>query len=67
MPAVALQGAVIIEQQKTSLKYKKKCEKCGWVENGTSSMFVPSKGSKTTTQFMCPKCKNSQKVTIQGT
>lgn len=67
MPAVALQGAVIIEQQKTSLKYKRKCEKCGWVENGYVSALIPGRGAKTSSQFYCPKCKNNQKVTIQGT
>jgi len=66
MSAVALKGAVIIEQQGTRMKYKRKCEKCGWVDNSTISTSVPSKNSKSTTSFSCPKCRNNQKVEIQG-
>jgi len=64
--AVALSGAVIIQQQGSSLKYKKKCEKCGWVDNSTVSTSSPSKNSTSTTYFTCPKCRNNQKIMIQG-
>lgn len=65
--AIVLQGAVIIEQQGTNMKYKRKCEKCGWIDGSTVSSSSPSKNSKTNSTFSCPKCKNNQRIEIQGT
>lgn len=64
--AVALSGAVIIEQKGSQMKYKRKCEKCGWVDSSTVSTSAPFKNSTTTTHFFCLKCKNKQKIVIQG-
>lgn len=65
--AVAISGAVIIEQKGSQMKYKKKCEKCGWVDNSTNFGGAPSKNSTLTSSFTCPKCRNNQKLAIQGT
>jgi hypothetical protein len=64
---VALSGAVIIEEKGSQITYKNKCEKCGWVSNSTVSGSAPMRNSTTTSYFMCTKCKNNQKVTLQGT
>jgi Zn finger protein HypA/HybF involved in hydrogenase expression len=65
--AVALEGAVIISYENKMLKWKKKCEKCGHVDNNTiSEMWSGGSSTKKTTTYMCPKCKNNQKVVIQG-
>ncbi len=64
---VALQGAVIVKQNGLQISYKKKCEKCGNLDNSTTSTSAPStKSSKLTTSFRCSKCGNQQKVEIQG-
>jgi hypothetical protein len=64
---VALQGAVIVKQNGLQISYKRKCEKCGYLENSTVSTSAPStKSSKSTSSFRCPKCGNQQKIEIQG-
>jgi len=64
--AVALCGAVVTETNGTQMTYKKKCEKCGNVEPGETRTSAPSKSSKLTSSFMCSKCRNQQKIEIQG-
>ena len=65
--AIALSGAIIIEEKGSQMKYKRKCEKCGWVDNSTVSTSAPmSKSNTTTSHFFCPKCKNNQNIKIQG-
>lgn len=65
--AVAIQGAVILEQKGNMMKYCKKCERCGFVEsNIKTNTQQPGSHGKLTTSFQCPKCKNNQRVEIQG-
>ncbi len=65
--AVALSGAVIIEQKGSQMKYKRKCEKCGWVNTSTVTTGSPmNKTNTTTSYFSCPKCRNNQKIVIKG-
>lgn len=63
----ALEGAVIIQSDTSTgaLKYKKKCEKCGKVDNTTVNTYI--KTSTLNTSFYCDNCKSNQKVRIQGT
>lgn len=64
---VAEQGCIIVEDKGTLMKYKKKCEKCGYVETGGGTLTTaPRQFQKRTTSFKCPKCKNMQKVVIGG-
>lgn len=65
--AAALQGCVIVEDQGSRIRYKKKCEKCGWVDGSTVNDYAPMKGSTRESSFYCPECKVTQKVRIQGT
>ncbi len=62
---IALQGAVFTKQEGQRITYKKKCEKCGTVSQGTVQMSI-SANAKTTSFFRCGKCNNNQKVEIQG-
>jgi len=65
--AIVLQGAVIISHENQKLKWKKKCEKCGWVNNSyTLQGFTHSPSVTFNSSFICPKCKNRQKVIMQG-
>ena len=68
MPAIALTGAVIIEQKEhdNTIRWMQKCEKCGWVENGTHTQAAPGRGSTSSTSFTCPECKGRQDVRSQG-
>lgn len=65
--AVALKGAVITEVDSITktLKYKRKCETCGFVDNSTYRCNIPVSGT-TTSSFLCTKCKNVQEIAIQG-
>lgn len=67
MMAVVLSGAILIEQKGSQIKFKEKCEKCGWISSSTVTMGAPSKNSISSSYFLCPKCKNNQKRAIQGT
>lgn len=61
---VALQGAVIIEQDgRPYFKYKKKCELCGYVSGGSTGTSASS--GKLNSSFCCPDCGNQQKIQIE--
>lgn len=64
--AVAVSGAVIVDQTR-GLKYRKKCEFCGFVEGGCTIRALPRKGTTIKEQFTCPKCKKKVPIIIQGT
>lgn len=64
---VAEQGCIIVEDKGTMMKFKKKCERCGFVKTGGGTLTTaPRKFQKRTSSFKCPKCKNMQKVVIGG-
>lgn len=61
---VALQGAVIVEQDgKPYFKYKKKCELCGYIAGGNTGINATS--GKINSSFHCPDCGNNQKIQIE--
>lgn len=60
--AIALQGAVVTDVSKTILKYEKKCEKCGNLSGSVITGFFVGNRSAS---FICPKCKNRQKILIK--
>jgi len=65
--AVAISGCVITKQNDTTMKYKKKCDKCGFVESiEHNTQLVKHSSTKHTSSFRCPKCKTMNKVIIQG-
>ena len=55
---VAEHGCFIVEDKGTLMKYKKKCEKCGYVETGGGTLTTaPRKFQKRTTSFKCRNVK----------
>ena len=61
---VALQGAVVIEQDgRPYFKYKKKCELCGYISGGSTGTSASS--GKLNSSFHCPDCGNQQKIQIE--
>ncbi len=63
---VALQGAVIVEQDgKPYFKYKKKCGLCGYIAGGKTGITASS--GKYNSSFCCPDCGNQQKIQIETT
>jgi hypothetical protein len=62
--ACALTGAVIVNQNGTTVAYRKKCEACGHVEQGTSNMQIPR--GILSSSFFCSRCQRHQKIQIQG-
>jgi hypothetical protein len=64
--AIALTGAVIIEQRGSMMNYRKKCEYCGYVEGGGTTTCAPSSGNILTSSFHCQKCQTRNEVRVQG-
>ena len=66
MPA-ALRGAVIIgtRPEWKEVTYRKKCERCGWVDHSTVTTGVGT-GGVLTSGFNCPNCRQSQTIEITG-
>ena len=61
---VALQGAVIVEQDgEPYFKYKKKCELCGYIAGGNTGISATS--GKINSSFHSPDCGNNQKIQIE--
>lgn len=64
--AVALSGAVIVEQRGSLINYRRKCERCGHVEGGGTTTQAPSSGNTSVSSFRCQKCHTQTEVRIQG-
>ena len=64
--AIALTGCVVVDQNKMTMRYKKKCEMCGYLEPGQTLTALIKPGSKYSSSFLCPKCKKRNNVIIQG-
>ncbi len=64
--AVAISGAVIIEQDGVKVTYRRKCEWCGHVDGSTHTMDIPRTGTRSTMSFTCRKCKKKSKRIMEG-
>lgn len=64
--AIALTGAVIVEDRGGLTNYRKKCEVCGYIEGGGTTTSPPSRGSISVSSFHCQKCRSRNEVRIQG-
>lgn len=62
--ATVLTGAVITNDQRSSISYKDKCERCGNTQGGYNTPKL-NRGSNHTRFFRCQKCGNDQKVHIK--
>jgi DNA-directed RNA polymerase subunit M/transcription elongation factor TFIIS len=62
--ATAVMGAGLISQDGETVRYRKKCTKCGYEDSSSTSM--PIRNGDTREHFFCPKCKKMSDVVIQG-
>ncbi len=62
--AVALSGCVITEQHGVQIIYVKKCDYCGYVVPGSSSLGLGS--GIWNSGFQCPKCKKKVAIKIRA-
>ena len=60
-PRVAIQGCVITKDDGHTITIRRKCEKCGNVENSSETRASISMN----TTFTCRKCGNRQKLEIK--
>ena len=57
-------GVVFTSKGELVVKYGKKCRKCGYAD--TKLTTTPIQRGIRRTNFICPRCKKSQQVEIQG-
>jgi predicted RNA-binding Zn-ribbon protein involved in translation (DUF1610 family) len=62
--AVAGKGAVLVGQDGTTVKYRKKCTSCGHEDSSYKS--APISRGTTRVSFYCPKCRRNCAVEIHG-
>jgi predicted RNA-binding Zn-ribbon protein involved in translation (DUF1610 family) len=62
--AVAGKGAILVGQDGTTVKFRKKCTTCGQEDSSYKSIAI-SRGT-TRVSFYCPKCRRAQAVEIHG-
>jgi hypothetical protein len=61
---VGSSGAVILGQDGTSVRYRKKCPKCGYEDSSMKTMAIRSGVNRD--RFFCQKCRKLQQVEIHG-
>ena len=64
--AIALTGAVIVEDRGTLMSYRKRCGQCGYIEGGSTISSPPSQGGMLVSSFNCQKCRGINELRIQG-
>jgi len=62
--AVAGKGAVIVGQDGTTVKFRKKCTECGHEDSSWKTM--PITRGTTRVAFFCPKCHKQRHVEVHG-
>lgn len=64
--AQVIRGAVILNQNPTSMDYKRRCDRCGTILEPAekATLHGRSPGSKITRHFSCSKCGNQQTMEI---
>jgi ribosomal protein S27AE len=63
---VIVSGAVLMQRSGNRITIKKKCEKCGTVQNAVEVLDVPGRNVTHTERFTCFKCGNLQEIVLQG-
>jgi len=61
---VGSSGAVILGQDGTSVRYRKKCPKCGYEDSSVKTMAIRTGVNRD--RFFCQKCRKLQQVEIHG-
>jgi len=62
---IVLKGAIILRDDKFSMEWTGKCDKCGAVQNARNQGVDPGKGGTWKTSFRCSSCGNYQEVEIR--
>jgi hypothetical protein len=62
--ATAGKGAIIVGQDGTTVKFRKKCTTCGFEDSSWRS--IPITRGTTRVTFFCPKCRRSCAVEVHG-
>ena len=62
--SIALSGCVITEQNGRHILFQKKCEYCGYVAPGDTSLGLG--GGTWNSSFQCPKCKKRVEIKIRA-
>lgn len=62
--AVGSKGAIIVGQDGTHVKFRKKCMTCGYEEATRNSLKITN--GLTRVPLFCPKCRKRREVEIQG-
>jgi hypothetical protein len=63
--AIGVKGVMIVGQDGTNVKYRKKCTVCGNEDSCWNTMPIPT--GLTRVSFFCPKCRKRRDGEIQGT
>ena len=67
--AIALSGAVIVDDSGPMIRFEEKCERCGAMQPGvrsTTRHAIGDTASRLRSSFKCVKCGNHQDVEIRG-
>jgi hypothetical protein len=59
-----IKGGVLKSQDGVTMRFRKKCIKCGYDDRNTTTM--PIRPGSMNLSFFCPKCRRSQRVQIQS-
>ena len=57
------QGCIVIREDGNSIEWRKKCERCGFVDGNIQRSSKLSSGQYTA-GFYCPKCREQQEIRI---
>ena len=62
--AIGVKGVMIVGQDGTNVKYRKKCTVCGYEDSCWNTMPIPTGLMRVS--FFCPKCRKRRDGEIQG-
>jgi hypothetical protein len=61
---LGVKGGTLMGQDGTTVRFRKKCQKCGREDTSVTSMQIPPGFVRV--NFFCPKCRKSQQVEVHG-
>jgi hypothetical protein len=59
-----IKGGILSSQDGTTVKFRKQCPKCGYLDTSITTMLIPNGCARP--NFFCPRCKRGQQVEVQG-
>jgi hypothetical protein len=61
---LCVKGGVNVSDDGVTVRFRKKCPKCGYKDSSMFSMPIPAGSMRV--NFFCPKCKRSHPVEVRG-